>query len=151
MRRILLAAATPLAVLAAPLAAQDVGPPDEAEGLNELSQTLGDPIKQQQIANTLAVLSEVILDLPLAPIVEPLANAAGDITGEPVEPVDADMTLRRMQPEAGDLPAKITSEVPRAMDRMAGMSDSLAALLPALRAMSEQLKAALPEDLAEQY
>ncbi|WP_432201803.1 hypothetical protein ACRAQ7_06695 [Erythrobacter sp. W53] len=151
MRRSVIAAALPFALLAAPVAAQEIAPPDQADGLTELSQTLSDPVKQQQIANTLAVLSEVILDLPLAPIVEPLSRAAGDITGEEAEPVDPDMTLRRMRPEASDLPAEITDKVPRAMSSMAAMSDGLAALLPALRTMAEQLKTALPSDRGNDY
>jgi len=154
MRRIPFAAAPALlalALVAAPVSAQEVTPPDQADGLTELSQTLSDPVKQQQIANTLAVLSEVILDLPLAPIVEPLSRAAGDITGEEAEPVDPNMTLRRMRPEASDLPAEITDKVPQAMNGMARMSESLAALLPALRAMGEQLKTALPSDRRDDY
>lgn len=156
MRRIPFAAvitpaALSVALLATPVAAHEIAPPDQANGLAELSETLSDPAKQQQIANTLAVLSEVILDLPLAPIVEPLSRAAGDITGEEAEPVDPNMTLRRMRPEVSDLPAEITDKVPQAMNGMAAMSESLSALLPALRTMAEQLKTALPDERGEDY
>lgn len=147
MRRVLLAATLPLACLTAPAMAQQSLPPvDETETLDEFAETLSDPVRQQEIAGTLSVLTEVLLDLPLAPIIEPFADVVGSATGEPVEPIDPDTTLRQMAPGASDLSGEIQQNVPEAMDRMAAMSGSLAALIPALRDMSERLREALPAD-----
>ena len=146
MRRSVLIAAAPLAVLAAPAFAQDALPDEgQGEALERLSETLSDPVRQQELAGTLAVLSEVLLDLPLAPLMEPLAEAAAEASGEEPEPVDPEMTLRRVAPRAGDLTSEIQDKLPRAMDGMAAMSKGFAAMLPALRQMSARMKDALPE------
>ena len=42
-----------------------------------LSRSLSDPAMQDQLASTVAVLGEIMLDLPLAPIIEPIARATG--------------------------------------------------------------------------
>lgn len=145
MRRIILAAtALPLACLAAPAFAQDIddAPVAETETLDRMAQSLSDPVRQAQLAATLAALTEIVLDIPLAPIVEPLAEAAG----EPAGRVDPDLTLRRMAPGSDDLSRTIQDNLPQAMDRMAAFSGSLAALVPALRDMAAQLDAALPPE-----
>ncbi len=147
MRRHLLIAALPLAALSAPVLAQDGALPEEGtERLQDLSSALSDPARQQEIADTVSVLAEVLLDLPLAPIVGPLAEAAEDLTNEELPSVDPDMTLRRMAPEAGDVSAQIQDNLPQAMDSLANATSSLAALLPALREMADRLKDALPQD-----
>ena len=153
MRRFILAAGLPFAMLAAPAAAQDMSPEtgdatgDEA--VERFAETLSDPARQEQFALTARALTEVLLDLPLAPILQPLADAAGEIADEEIEPVDPDATLRRMAPSAADMPERIEEELPRAMDRLAGASGALADLIPALRDMSERLKDVLPPELSE--
>lgn len=143
MRRIILATtALPFAMLAAPALAQDsvVAPAAETEALDRMAQSLSDPVRQAQLAATLAAVTEIVLDIPLAPLVGPLAEAAG----EPAPRVDPDLTLRRMAPRSDGLSRSIQDNLPRAMDRMAGLSGSLAALAPALRDMADQLETALP-------
>ncbi len=147
MRRIVLTAALPLAALATPAFGQEEAQlPPETETLEHLSDSLSDPVRQQQLADTLAVLTEVLLDLPLAPLVEPLAEATADIAGEKPRPVDPDMTLRRMAPGAGRLSGEIQDKLPRAMDAMARLSESFSVMLPALREMGERMKDALPRE-----
>lgn len=147
MRRIVLTAALPLAALATPAFGQEEAQlPPETETLEHLSDSLSDPVRQQQLADTLAVLTEVLLDLPLAPLVEPLAEATADIAGEEPRPVDPDMTLRRMAPGAGRLSGEIQDKLPRAMDAMARLSESFSVMLPALREMGERMKDALPRE-----
>ena len=146
MRRIILATmAFPLAVLAVPAMAQDSdsASPAETEALDRMAQSLSDPARQAQLAGTLAALTEIVLDIPLAPLVEPLAEAAG----EPAGRVDPDLTLRRMTPRSDDLSRTIQERLPQAMDRIAGLSGSLAALVPALRDMADQLEIALPREI----
>lgn len=139
MRRLLLT--LPLLALAAPAAAQD-----EDGRLDEMARTMGDPVRQQAMARALGTMAEVLLDLPLAPILGPLAEAAG----EDPRRIDRDATLRKMSPGAGEVPRQIERQLPRAMGAMAGMSGALAGMLPQLREAAERMRDALPDaDLAE--
>lgn len=167
MRPVILA--LPLALFAAPVAAQadtadadlatntaivlpdfDAAAPDSETPLESLSQRLSDPRTQSEMAATVAVLSEILLDMPLAPLIEPLAKATADAADVPRRPVDPDLTLRRMSPRAGDVTARVARELPRAMDRMADASDGIAALLPvlrdAVRTLEDRVESALPRD-----
>jgi len=164
MRPVILA--LPLALFAAPVAAQadadmradtaivlpdfDAAAPDSETPLESLSQRLSDPRTQSEMAATVAVLSEILLDMPLAPLIEPLAKATADAADVPRRPVDPDLTLRRMSPRAGDVTARVARELPRAMDRMADASDGIAALLPVLsdvvRTLEDRVESALPRD-----
>lgn len=139
MRRPILA--TVLLPLAAPAAASDT-----AGELDAMARTLGDPARQQAMARALGAMAEVLLDLPLAPIIGPLAEAAG----EDPRRVDPDATLRKMAPAAGEVPRQIERQLPRAMGAMAGLSGAFAGALPQLREAAERMRAALPAgDLAE--
>jgi len=139
MRRLILAAG--LLACAAPAAAAE---PD-AE-LDRMAQVLGDPARQEALAQALATMTEVILDLPLAPIIGPLAEAEG----EDPRDIDPDATLRKVSPGASDVPRQIERQLPRAMGAMAGMSGAFAGLLPQLREAAERMRDALPSaDLAE--
>jgi hypothetical protein len=139
MRRLILAAA--LLPLAAPAMAQD-----GARDLEGIERALGDPARQEALARAMAAMAEVLLDIPLAPIIGPLAEAAG----EDPRRVDPDATLRKMSPVAGEVPRQIERQLPRAMSAMAGMSGALAAMLPQLREAAERMRDALPAaDLAE--
>lgn len=141
MRRLILAAG--LAACAAPAAAAEPG--SEAE-LDRMAQVLGDPARQEALAQALATMTEVILDLPIAPIIGPLAEAAG----EDPRAVDPDATLRKMSPGASAVPRQIERQLPRAMGAMAGMSGAFAGLLPQLREAAERMREAIPTtDLAD--
>ncbi len=136
MRRLILSAA--LLPLAAPAAAQDVGPE-----LDRMARTMGDPARQEAMARAIGTMTEVLLDIPLAPIIGPIAEAAG----ENPRNVDPDATLRKMSPGAGEVSRAIERELPRAMGAMAGMSGALASTIPALREAAERMREALPYDL----
>ena len=140
----------PFALLASPAVAQDAAANVDAEkgaaAMEQMAETLSDPERQQQIVSTLTVLSEAMLDMPLAPLLEPLNRAASEATGEEPRQIDPDMTLRSAAPNADELPQQIEQRLPEAMNQLAAMSDSFAALLPALVAMGEQLKDRLPID-----
>lgn len=139
MRRLILAAA--LLPLAGPVMASDT----EAD-LDHMTRAMGDPARQQAMARALGAMAEVLLDIPLAPIIGPLAEAAG----EDPRSVDPDTTLRKMSPVAGNVPRQIERQLPRAMGAMAGMSGALAGMLPQLREAAERMRDALPaRDLAE--
>lgn len=137
MRRLILAAA--LLPLAAPAAAQD----STEIAADRMARTLGDPARQEAMARAIGTMTEVLLDIPLAPIIGPIAEAAG----EDPRNVDPDATLRKMSPGAGEVSRTIERELPRAMGAMAGMSGALASTLPALREAAERMRDALPYDL----
>lgn len=136
MRRLILAAA--LLPLAAPAAASET-----ERDLDHIARTLGDPVRQEALARAMGAMAEVLLDLPLAPIIGPLAEAAG----EDPRRVDPDATLRKMSPAAGEVPRQIERQLPRAMGAMAGMSGAFAGLLPQLREAAERMRDALPAEL----
>ena len=136
MRRLIFAAA--LLPLAVPAAAQDVEPE-----LDTMTRAMGDPARQEAMARAIGTMTEVLLDLPLAPIIAPIAEAAG----EDPRNVDPDTTLRKMSPGAGEVSRQIERELPRAMGAMASMSGAIARTLPALREAAERMREALPYDL----
>lgn len=137
MRHLILAVA--MLPLAAPaLAAAEAPPTDPA--LGRMTEALGDPARQQAMARAMGAMAEVLLDLPLAPIIAPLAEAAG----EDPRRIDPDATLRKMSPGANDVPRQIERQLPRAMGAMAGMSSAFADLLPQLREAAERMRDALP-------
>lgn len=131
MRALTLGAALCALAMPLPAAAQE-------SQLGELSDKLSDPATQEQLAETVATLSEVLLDLPLAPMMEAVAEA----TGEDPERVDPDATLRSMAPEAERVPDEIADRLPQMMGMMAGMAKGMEAMLPALRQMAERMEVA---------
>lgn len=140
MRRLILA--SPLLALAAPAMAQA----DTEADLDHMARTMGDPVRQEALARATGAMAEVLLDMPLAPIIGPIAEAAG----EDPRNIDPDATLRKMSPGAGEVPRQIERQLPRAMGAMAGMSGALAGMIPQLREAAERMRDALPAlDLAE--
>lgn len=137
MRRLILAAA--LLPLAAPAIAQDRVSDTEYD-LAHMAHTLGDPARQEALARALGTVTEVLLDLPLAPIIAPIAEAAG----EDPRNVDPDTTLRRMSPGVDDASRQIARELPRALGTMASMSGAFAGLIPQLRDAADRVRDAMP-------
>jgi hypothetical protein len=127
-----------LAALAAPLPAA-AQTSDAEEATAEIERTLGDPATQAAVAEGMAAASEALLDVPLAPLARAVKQAAGDDPDE----VDPDMTLRRVSPEAEDLPHKVRESLPQVMGAMAGMAGGLGAMMPAMREMAERMREAV--------
>lgn len=134
MRRLILA--LPLLAIASPALAQS----DADAGLDRMAKTLADPARQQALARAVGTMTDVLLDIPLAPILGPLAEAAG----EDPRRIDRDATLRKMAPGAGDVSRQVERTLPRAMGAMAGMSTVFADLLPQLRDAAERMRDAMP-------
>ena len=107
----MIALASPVAALALPLPAQAR---DDSE-LGPVIESLSDPDRQQAMAQTLSTLSQMLLDLPLAPMARAVAQAAG----EDPDSVDPQMTLRRMSPDAERVPEELSARVPEMMGAMA--------------------------------
>ena len=87
MRKILLPAL--LAALATPAMAEAAGPTNAP--LAGLGEQMHDPERQRDMALMLRAMTEVLLDMPIAP----LAEAAAEMAGEDARPIDPDMTLRQ--------------------------------------------------------
>ena len=101
-----------------------------------IAERLSDPDYQQQLAETAAVMGEILLDMPLAPMAEVVA----EMTGKDPATVDPDLTLRRAAPGADRVPEEMADKLPRMMDGMAGMASGIDAMLPALRTMAERMQ-----------
>lgn len=132
-----LALAAPAAALILPLPAQA----NHDRELGPVIEDLSDPARQQAMAQTLSTLSQMLLDLPLAP----MARAVAQATGEDPDLVDPQMTLRQLSPEAERVPEELSDRVPEMMGAMAGMAQGMEAMLPALRQMAERMEQSLPE------
>lgn len=143
---VLLAAALSAAAPLPALAQGALSDEDVEQSAARISEKLSDPATQEQLSQSLAVMSEVLLDLPLAPFMRSVAEMAG----EDPEAVDPDLTLRQMSPEAERVPREIADKLPRMMGAMAGMTEGFGAMMPALREMAARMQAAIEQaDLPE--
>lgn len=136
-----------LAALAAPapLLAQEADvPPLELVDEDDvpLVEKFSDPDFQRQTALMVSTMTEVLLDMPLAPVMD----AAGEMAGEDAPKVDPDATLRSLAPGASEIPRQIERNLPRAMEAMGSMTEALEAMKPALKDMAARLQDSLPED-----
>ncbi|MEZ5680651.1 MAG: hypothetical protein R3E14_05070 [Erythrobacter sp.] len=140
MRKIILPVAA-LAAVSVPAAAQDTGDVGiDTAPMAEMAEQLRDPERQRELSMMLETMTQVLLDVPIAP----LAKAAADMAGEKAEDIDPDLTLRQMTPDAEFVTGEIARNVPRMMEMMGSMSEGLAAMTPALKQMAERMKDAFP-------
>ncbi len=129
-----LAAATP-----ASLAAQETVPDLTAgdDGMSELVERLQDPAEQERIASMLGTMGEVLLSLPIGPMMDAMSKA----TGQPNPDMGDDTTVRDLAgPQAEDFPEEIAERVPQMMGMMAGMVEGLDAMRPMLEAMAQTMR-----------
>ena len=146
MSRALLAAAS-LAAIAAPMPAfaQDTEAAlqvEESVELADLTDKLSDPERQREVALMARAISEVLLDLPVAPLME----AMGQIAGEEAPMVGPGTTLRSLAPQAGRVPEEIERNLPRAMDAVSAMAGAAEIMLPQLRELADRLEETIPQD-----
>lgn len=128
----------------APLLAQDAElPPLELaeEDEADLAEKFSDPEYQRQTALMVRTMTEVLLDMPLAPLME----AVGEMAGEDTPKVDPDATLRSLAPGASRVPEQVERNLPRAMETIGSMAEALEAMKPALQDMAERMRKSLPE------
>ena len=114
--------------------------PTAAAPLAELGEQMRDPARQREMALMLQAVTEVLLDMPIAP----LAQAAADMAGEQADDIDPDLTLRQMAPDAGRVGEEVARTVPRAMQAAGSMAEGFAAIAPMLRDMAERMRETLP-------
>ena len=148
MRKFVLSALAASVVAAPPpLLAQDEGDADAPLALEEpgedfsgMAERFKDPEQQRQMALMLRTMSEVLLDMPLAPLME----AMGEMAGEDAPQVDPGATLRSMAPQADRVPEEIEKNLPRALDAMGSMAEAMEKMMPALKDMAERMKDVAP-------
>ena len=152
MRTFVLSALAASAVAAPmPLLAQDEAETDAPLALEEpgedfsgMAERFKDPEQQRQMALMLRTMSEVLLDMPLAPLMEALNDVGGEVAGEDAPEVDPDATLRSMSPHADRVPEEIEKNLPRALDAMGSMAEAMEKMMPALKDMAERMKDIAP-------
>ena len=155
MRKLVLTAlASALVAAPAPLLAQDATEDEAPLALEEpqadftdMAERLKDPERQRQMALMLRTMSEVLLDLPLAPMMEAMGDVSKDMTGKEMPKVDPDATLRSVAPQADRVPEEIEKNLPRALNAMGSMAQAFEKMMPALQQMAERMKdVELPAD-----
>ena len=113
----------------------------DREGLSDLGEQMRDPAYQRDMALMLQAMTEVLLDMPVAP----LAQAAAEMADKETRDIDPDLTLRRMVPQADRAGEEVARVVPRAMQAAGSMAEGLAAMTPLLRDMATRMRAIAPQ------
>ena len=113
----------------------------DREGLSDLGEQMRDPAYQRDMALMLQAMTEVLLDMPVAP----LAQAAAEMADKEARDIDPDLTLRRMVPQADRAGEEVARVVPRAMQAAGSMAEGLAAMTPLLRDMAARMRAIAPQ------
>ena len=113
----------------------------DREGLSDLGEQMRDPAYQRDMALMLQAMTEVLLDMPVAP----LAQAAAEMADKETRDIDPDLTLRRMVPQADRAGEEVARVVPRAMQAAGSMAEGLAAMTPLLRDMAARMRAIAPQ------
>jgi hypothetical protein len=113
----------------------------DREGLSDLGEQMRDPAYQRDMALMLQAMTEVLLDMPVAP----LAQAAAQMADKETRDIDPDLTLRRMVPQADRAGEEVARVVPRAMQAAGSMAEGLAAMTPLLREMAARMRAIAPQ------
>ena len=137
MRKFILPAALAACTLPVPALAQDA----PAAPLADLGEQMRDPAYQRDMALMLQAMTEVLLDMPVAP----LAQAAAEMAEEEARDIDPALTLRRMVPRADRAGEEVARNVPRAMQVAGSMAQGLAAMTPLLRDMAARMRAIAPQ------
>ena len=113
----------------------------DREGLSDLGEQMRDPAYQRDMALMLQAMTEVLLDMPVAP----LAQAAAEMADKEARDIDPDLTLRRIVPQADRAGEEVARVVPRAMQAAGSMAEGLAAMTPLLRDMAARMRAIAPQ------
>ena len=111
MRKLVLPVMLGALALPAPAIAQ-ANVDDAVAALGDLSHQLRDPERQREMKLMMQAMTEVLLDMPIAP----LAQAAADMAGEKAQDIDPALTLRQMAPEAGRVGGDMMRSLLRAVD-----------------------------------
>jgi hypothetical protein len=106
-----------------------------------IAERLSDPALQQGVASSIEVMSRVMMDLNVAPMLQAIERARG---GDPYH-VDPDTRLGDIAgPDADRVSQGMARAVPEMMGSMAGFAEGIEAMVPAMRAMADQARRSLP-------
>lgn len=145
MRALILTIAALGAAAPLPAVAQstDTGQPaDTEQAAARMAEKLGNPATQQALAQSVATMGEILLDLPIAP----LADAAAQMVGEERSDMDRDATLRKIAgPYADRVPAQLAERLPQMMGAVATMAQGVEVMMPQLREMAARMKDAMAQ------
>ena len=143
--RVLIAAATLSLAFASPhvALAQEADPLEgDDAGIAQLADRLNDPDQQEHASAMVHTLGEVLLSLPVGP----LLSAAQEATGDHSADVDESATVRDLVgEEAQDMPRELSERVPQMMGLLAGLVEGLDAMRPALTELSETMREKIAE------
>ena len=135
MRAALSALAT--ACLLAPIPALAAEPDTET---SDIAKELTDPARQAELAAMVETMTNLMLEMPAAP----LLRAAATMAGEDPEAVDENATVGDLAgPEAAEAPREFAHRLPQMMSALAIMAAAFEDMAPLLR---ERLEQALPTD-----
>ena len=141
------------AALAVPmsLSAQEAVEIDEpihdaaSQDFSGLAERMQDPDTQRELALMARAMGEVLLDLPIAPLIAAAGEVSEDLTGKDLPSVDPDATLRKIAPFSSRAPEEIERNLPRALNAMGSMAKALETMAPTLKDMAARMKTMAPQ------
>jgi hypothetical protein len=129
-RSLLTAAALGVLAASTPALAQE----DEAARLGE---AMRDPAAQQATAAAAAAMSEALLNIRVAPLLDAIRTAEGAPPGT----VDPNLSLRDYAgPGAERVPEEVSRRLPAMMGAMGNMTGALESMLPQLRETARMMR-----------
>ena len=118
---------------------------DASHDFSDFAERMQDPDTQREFALMARAMGEVLLDLPIAPLVAAAGEVSEDLTGRDLPSVDPDATLRKIAPLSGRAPEEIERNLPRALNAMGSMAKALETMAPTLRDMAARMKTITPQ------
>ena len=118
---------------------------DASQDFSGFAERMQDPDTQREFALMARAMGEVLLDLPIAPLVAAAGEVSEDLTGKELPPVDPDATLRKIAPLSSRAPEEIERNLPRALNAMGSMAKALETMAPTLRDMAARMKTIAPQ------
>ena len=133
IRTLPIVAFTLAAIASAPAVAEE---PRRGADVQALTDKLGDPAEQERLAGMVEAMGYMLMQMPIGP----LADAVGNVTGEPVEVDNPDARLADYAgPRAQEIPSQIADRVPQMMGMLAQMGVSAQKLAPALEEWAKEM------------
>lgn len=127
-------------------AAPDAGTGTQADpGMTALAETLSDPLEQQKMAAMVGAVGEVLMQVPVGPLIDAVSRAVPDQAAADMPAIAPDATLRDLagRDKARLIQAEIADKVPDMMAMLGGLVKGMEAMRPALADMSRQLQSQL--------
>jgi hypothetical protein len=112
-----------------------------------LGRAMQDPAAQQATASAAAAMSEALLNIRVAPLIEAIEAIEAAHGANPGD-VDPNLTLRDYAgPEAERVPEEVSRRLPAMMGAMGAMTGTLETMLPQLRETAKIMRDQMDEAL----